>query len=411
MRPAVATWLAWSMWALTMVVAGLGARFIALRPLEGFDAFDLIVSILIMASFPTVGALIASRRPRNPIGWIFSAMGLLFVTALLSGSYAQYGLVEAPGSLRGAETAGWIQNWIWPVLLAPIGFVLLLFPDGRPASRRWRPVVWILAGGLAGWFVSAALGPGPLAYAGYGIPNPFGIEALGGIPGPLSALSGILLLGSVLASVVSIIMHFRRSRGDERQQLKWFAYAGALVGLTAVISLTAEGTAGTDPSPIVDLLQLSLATTLSAVPIAAGIAILRYRLYDIDLVINRTLVYGSLTVVLAAVYVAGVVLLPRLVRLGEGNDLAVAGSTLAVAGLFSPLRRQVQGFVDRQFYRSRYDAQRTVEAFSSRLREEVDLEELTSDLVALVRKTLQPAHVSVWLAGSPVARPGRGAGS
>jgi hypothetical protein len=349
-----------------------------------------------------VGATISSRRPENPIGWIFCTMGLAFVLAVLLGNYGEYGLVVSPGSLPGATTAAWTGNWIWPVVLSPVGFLLLLFPSGYPPSRRWRPVLWLLCAALVGWFVSQAFMPGPMINAGYeSISNPYGIEALGGVLKPLGAASGILLLVGVLASAVSLVVRFRRSRGDERRQLKWLAYAAVVVVLAAAVSLTVEGVAPDSDVAIIQVMQLTLVASLSTVPIAAGIAILKYRLYDIDLVINRTLVYGSLTALLVAVYFGSVATTQAIFRTLTGQEqqpqLAVVVSTLAIAALFSPLRRRIQGFIDRRFYRRKYNATKTLEAFSAKLRDETDLEALNRELVGVVRETMQPAHVSLWL--------------
>jgi hypothetical protein len=236
--------------------------------------------------------------------------------------------------------------------------------------------------------------------AGYeSIPNPYGIAALGGVFKPLGATSGILLLVGVLASAVSLFVRFRRSRGDERRQLKWLAYAAVVVVLAAAVSLTVEGVAPDSDVAIIQIMQLTLVAYLSLVPITVGIAILRYRLYDIDLIINRTLVYGSLTATLIALYFGGIVLLQRLfvVFIGEKSTLAVVASTLIIAALFNSLRRRIQSFIDRSFYRRKYDTRQTLEAFSAQLRNGTNLETLSDDLVGVVRETMQPAHVSLWL--------------
>ena len=405
MSRGTAAWLAWLLWALTVLLVVLTVVFGFLYPLpenrtEG--AAGAIISLLVIGSFSTVGATISSRRPENPIGWIFCTMGLAFVLAVFLGNYGEYGLVVAPGSLPGATTAAWTGNWIWPVVLSPVGFLLLLFPSGYPPSRRWRPVLWLLGAALVGWFVSQAFVPGPMVNAGYeSIPNPYGIEALGGVFKPLGAVCGILLLVGVLASAISLVVRFRHSRGDERRQLKWLAYAAVVVVLAAAVSLTVEGVAPDSDVAIIQVMQLTLVASLSTVPIAAGIAILKYRLYEIDLLINRTLVYGVLTGMLALVYFGGVAAVQTIFRAVTGQEqqpqLAVVVSTLVIAALFNPLRRRIQGFIDRRFYRSKYDARKTLEAFSAKLRHETDLDALSDDLVGVVRETMQPAHVSLWL--------------
>ena len=253
---------------------------------------------------------------------------------------------------------------------------------------------------MVGMFVAFAFDPGPLSNAGFeSVANPYGIEPLESVLQVLGPLSGIVLLGSAMASVASLIVRFVRSRGDERRQLKWLAYASALVGVTAVISLTIESLYPDDDSPIVRILQLSLLLALSAVPIATGIAILRYRLYDIDRLISRTIVYLVVTGSLIAVY-AGTVFVVSTIAVGSSDNLTVAIATLAAAAAFRPLLVRVRDFVDRRFYRHKYDAQKTIDAFGSRLREETDLDELTGDLVGVVRTAMQPEHVSVWFRGT-----------
>lgn len=397
-------WLAWSLWALTVVLMALTVVFTVLYPLSrdaASNAVNFGIAILFVAAFQTVGALIASRRPENPIGWVFCGMALALVAAVFFGNYAQYSLVVEPGALPRAETAAWVGNWIWLVALSPLGFFLLLFPDGHPPSPRWRWVARLQAAALVSWFVSQAFAPGPLLNAGYqSVDNPYGIEAAGGVLKAIGAVSGFLLLVTVLASAFSIVVRFRRSRGDERRQIKWVAYAGAMVALVIILQLPIE-TALPETDALVEVLNLSLVVSLTSVPIAAGVAILKYRLYEIDAIINRTLVYAMLTATLVLVYVGGVVSLQYAFRAFTGSEsqLAVVASTLAIAALFVPLRRRVQGFVDRRFYRSKYNAAKTLEAFSTKLRDETDLDRLGDELVSVVRETMQPAHASLWLRG------------
>jgi hypothetical protein len=394
--------LAWSLWALTVVLMALTIVFTAIYPLYRnalSNAVNFGIAILFVATFQTVGALISSRRPENPIGWVFCGMGLTLVAAVFFGNYAEYSLVVEPGSLPRAEVAAWVGNWIWLVALSPLGFILLLFPDGLPPTRRWRPVAWLQGAALACWGVSQALDPGPMVNAGYeSLDNPYGIEALGGLLRAIGAVSAFVLLLTVLASVFSIVVRFRRSRGDERRQIKWVAYAGAVVALVLILQIAAEA-ALTESGLLVEVLNLGLVVAFIGVPIAAGIAILKYRLYEIDTIINRTLVYGALTASLALVYVGSVVALQYAFRTltGGGSSLAVVASTLAIAALFNPLRRRIQALVDHRFYRRKYDATKTLAAFSARLRDETDLDALSGELVAVVRETVQPARVSLWL--------------
>jgi hypothetical protein len=396
------TRLAWSLWALTVALMALTVVFTALYPLSRdalSNAVNFAIAILFVATFQTVGALIAARRPENPIGWVFCGMGLTLVAAVFFGNYAEYSLVVEPGALPRAETAAWVGNWIWLVALSPLGFFLLLFPDGRPPSRRWRPLAWLQGAALACWFVSQALDPGPMVNAGYeSIDNPYGIEALGGFLTVIGAVSSSVLLVTVLASVFSIVIRFRRSRGDERRQIEWVAYAGALVALVLIMQLVVETTLP-ETDLLVEVLNLGLVVALTGVPIAAGVAILKYRLYEIDAIINRTIVYVGLTALLALVYVGSVIALQYVFRTLAGGEssLAVVASTLAIAALFNPLRRRTQAFVDRRFYRRKYDATKTLAAFAAKLRDETDLDALSGELVAVVRETVQPARVSLWL--------------
>ena len=401
-RTSLSFWIAWSLWAGTLVLMVLTIVFTVLYPLSRdavSNALNFGLAILFVAAFQTVGAMIASRRPGNPIGWVFCGMGLALVAAVFFGNYAQYSLVVEPGALPWDETAAWVGTWIWLVALSPLGFFLLLFPDGNPPSPRWWPVAWVQAAALLGWFVSQAFAPGPMVNAGYeSVENPYGIEALGGVFRAVGAGSGLLLLATVLASVLSIVVRFRRSRGDERRQIEWVAYAGALVALFLLVQLSLEA-ALPEADALVEALNLVLLVFLTGVPIAAGVAILKYRLYEIDAIINRTLVYGLLTVLLVAIYLGGVVLLQFVIRAltGQESQLAVVVSTLAIAALFNPLRRRIQALVDRRFYRRKYDARRTLENFGARLRDEVELDVLQGDLIAVVEETLQPAHVSLWI--------------
>jgi hypothetical protein len=294
----------------------------------------------------------------------------------------------------------WVGLWFWPVALSPIGFVLLLFPDGSPPSRRWRVVAWCQAAALIGLFVSLAFAPGPMTAAGYeSIDNPLGIQGLKSVLGAIGAISGALLLAMIVASAASLVARFRRADSGERRQLEWLAYAGMLVIVAASVSLPLEGALG-DDAPLVKLAQVALIIAIIGIPISVAIAILKYRLYDIDLIINRTLVYGALTVVLALIYLVGVVGVGGLVREMTGqekNNLVVAASTLAVAAAFRPARSRVQAFIDQRFYRNKYDAQQTIADFSSKMRDQIDLDSLTTELAGVVRKTVQPTHVSLWL--------------
>jgi hypothetical protein len=360
-------------------------------------------------AFPTVGALVASRRPENPIGWIFCGTGLLYGVQAFASGYADYARLGHTGSLPGEELMDWISGWIGVPVLPLAGVLLvLLFPNGKLLSRKWQPVVWMAACGSAMLALGAALDPGSLLFQPT-FDNPLGFGGdigklgpsasrpadpkinAGGIVEILVRVGFFFVLVSWLFAVAAMITRMDQARGAERQQLKWFVYTVVLLVVGFLAALLGFG-------------QHSVAWNLGIaafnfLPIAAGIAILRYRLYDIDVVINRTLVYGVLTAALALVYVASIVLLQGLFRAltGGNSQLAVVASTLAIAALFVPLRRRVQAFIDRRFYRRKYDIATTLQAFNVRLRNDVDLDSVADDLVEVVNETMQPTHVSLWL--------------
>jgi hypothetical protein len=355
------------------------------------DPSSVIISLVTLLTFSVVGAIIASHQPRNAIGWIFCSIGLVVGLNSLAGGYAEYRLAggSAPGNL--AETAAWVSTWTWILLVyVPTSFGLLLFPDGRLPSPRWRPVAWCAALGIIGFVAGLALQPGPLEDYPQ-ITNPYGVDS----PILLVGLAGALLgAASMVASAVSLIVRMRSAGSEQRQQIKWLAYAGAvIVGAIFVGGVIAIW--NTDISIAI------IAVGLLGFPVFTGIAIVRHRLYNIDVIINRTLVYGSLTIMLAALYFAGVVGTQYVFRAVTGQErlpqLAVVVSTLAIAAMFNPLRRRIQSFIDRRFYRSKYDAAKTLEAFSLKLRDETDLGTLSDNLISAVRETMQPEHVSLWL--------------
>jgi hypothetical protein len=363
-------------------------------------------------SFAVVGAILVARRPTNAIGWILSAVGLMVSTIFGAGSgYATY--VVAPGGQPDALAVlgAWAANCLWFVMLAlALIYLPMLFPDGRLLSRRWLPVA-VLAGIATLGFVL----PGALTDAipvqevpGKRIANPIGIEGLDKFDGlPISSVFEGLFLLAAIGAVASVVVRFRRSRGVERQQMKWFTYViVVLIGgsvLTGGLSdLTGVGW----------LAKISFVLSiigLMCLPIAVGIAVLKYRLYEIDLIINRTLVYGPLTATLALVYFGGVATTQLVFRALTGQEqqpqLAIVASTLVIAALFNPLRRRIQSFIDRRFYRNKYDARKTLEAFSARLRNETNLQALSGELTKVVSETMQPEHVSLWLRPDAPRRP------
>jgi hypothetical protein len=407
-------WLAWSLAGLSFALfAATIALYIPARSMQvpspwgtGGDSGQLI-SLLPFLAFPVVGALVASRRPENPIGWICLAVGTFWMLYNVTTVYGVYGLLARPGSVPFPAEVGSLGESLWAPALGLLGtYLILLFPDGRLPSRRWRPVAWLSGAVIVLASAGVALVPQPLPELG-GIQNPFGLY---GYPEVADALFNVLLLLPlcILASAVSLIVRFRRSGGEVREQIKWIAFAASFVGLVLLVEAVSAlivapdnfGTGGSQPFWL-KLLQDAVTLSYAGIPVAVGFAVLKYRLYDIEVVINRTLVYGSLTAMLALVYFGGVATTQAIFRALTGQEeqpqLAVVVSTLVIAALFNPLRRRIQSFIDRRFYRRKYDAAKTLEAFSAKLRDETNLDALSDDLVGVVRETMQPAHVSVWL--------------
>ena len=399
MSPRAAAWLAWLLVTLSVVLLVGGIALAQMTPSTAlgrpyYGPVDSVFLLTTVLTFSMVGAIIASRQPRNAIGWLFCGVGLMVGINGLAGGYAEYRLSGGFGTSSLGETAAWFSSWSWTLLVfVPTTFLLLLFPDGRLPSPRWRPVAWCAALGIFCFVAGLTLKAGPLDDFPQ-IMNPYGVDSF-----TLEAVAiggAILASASMVASAVSLIVRMRRAGRVERQQIKWIAYGGAVVVgavfIGGVISIW---------SP--DLSISVIGFGLLVVPIFTGVAMARYRLYDIDVIINRALVYASLTATLALVYVGSVVGLQSVFRAltGQESTLAVVASTLAIAALFGPLRRRVQGLVDRRFFRRKYDAAKTLAAFNARLRDETELETLSGDVVGVVRETMQPAHVSMWLRLDP----------
>jgi hypothetical protein len=407
-----AAWVAWSLAVLSVAMFVVASVFTFLTPSQGNQSTVATVSeavgFVLFLAFPIVGALIASRRPRNPIGWILLADGLLWMVLALTDIYFVYG-VASPGSVPYPVAVGTIGNqWLWMPTVGLLGiYLLLLFPDGKFLSGRWRLLAWVAGAAILAFSVAEGLAPGPLENQG-GLQNPFGLEGLPWLE-VVGTVSALLLPFCILASAVSLVLRYRRSGGEVRQQIKWVAFVASLVGLyylcamvvSQVLLLSWHGAAPPSAPLWLDLIFSGATLGFAGVPVAIGFAVLKYRLYDIDIIINRTLVYGSLTATLVAIYFGSVATMQTIFRALTGQDqqsqLAVVISTLAIAALFNPLRRRIQSFIDRRFYRSKYDASKTLEAFSARLRDETDLETLNRDLAGVIEETLQPAHVSLWL--------------
>jgi hypothetical protein len=385
--------VAWSVWAASCVVFVLA---VVLSIQVETVAFSLSFGA-VLAAFATVGAVVAARHPHNAVGWLCLAVGFLGSLNALAAPYATYTYVTRPGSLPGGLAMAWLSLWLSYAWVLTVTFLPLLFPTGRPPTPRWRPVAWAAALILVATCVAAASTPGPMDQQQQWPRNPLGIESAAAA---LQRADQSLTLGLVVVMVLcaaSLLVRFRRAQGIERQQLKWFSYAIALFALVFVAYLLTTLLWGEWlPNTASDVV---FAIGYGLIPVSAGIAILRYRLYDIDRVINRSLVYGLLTALLGGIYV-GVILVCGQLFGGITDDppsWAIAGATLAVAALFQPARRRVQRLVDRRFNRRRYDAARTIDAFSVRLRDQVDLDTLTTELLTVVDQTVEPTTSSLWL--------------
>ena len=372
MRQRAAAWLAWSLVTISvaLLLGGIALDLVTRSTVPelpfGGETEDgsLVADLVTLLTFSVVGAIIASRHPRNTIGWLFCSVGVTIGLNSFVGNYAEFWLASGFGTSSLGETAAWFSSWLWILLVyAPASLLLLLFPDGRLPSPRWRPVAWGVALGTAGGVVGNALKAGPLVDFPQ-IANPYGVE--GPIVGMVGIAGSIVAAGSMVASVVSLIVRLRRARSEQREQIKWLAYGGAVVvsGVCVGVLIIPESV----PASIV-----VMSVSLLGLPVFTGIAIVKHRLYDIEVVINLTLVYAILSATLGVVYFGGIVLLQRVFAGLTGQEklpqLAIVVSTLAIAALFNPLRRRVQAFVDRRFYRRKYDAAKILEAFSDQAQE------------------------------------------
>ena len=380
----------WAIALYALVVAMGTAGFVMKGGVTADDVFGIP-----FFAFATMGAVVAARQPRNPVGWIFICVGLTPTTGFFTGAYAARSLATE-GGLPGGSVIEWVSSWAWfPGIGLLATFALLLFPDGKLPSRRWRAVPFVAGALIAVVTASMAFLPGPMEPFDATLPsseNPFGIESAGSLIETIEGVAFGLVPLLALICALSLAFRYRRASYQQRQQIKWFAYSAVV--LVVVIAFE---------NPISKLMGEAIAqgfffAGMIFPSVGAGIGILKYRLYDIDVVINRTIVYAILSALLASAYLGLVVVIQgALAGFGNDSDLAVAASTLAVAALFRPLRTRVQGFIDHRFYRRKYDARRTLETFSSRLRDDVDLEHLAADLTGVVVRTMQPAHASLWL--------------
>ncbi len=392
-----ATRLAWSLWTLTVTLTALSLLLLVLiLSHPNTHIFEWWLGNSLVVIDVTVGAIVASHRPENPVGWLLCLSGVAVSTDSFAAQYAIYALLAQPNSLPAGEAMAWIASWLLPIIIGLQVFYLVLFPTGRLPSRRWRLLTWLTVAFVVAGVISSAFSSGALIGALGPIRNPLGIEGFTSVYKAVLYTMAPLLYGAVAFSLFS---RLRRATGVERQQLKWFAFAAATFAIGVVLNII---TFAIDTPPWFEWAGEAFFTAAgTAITISIGIAILRYGLYDIDLLINRTLVYGALTATLALIYFGGVTTVQAIFRTLTGQEqqpqFAVVVSTLVIAALFNPLRRRIQGFIDRRFYRSKYDAAKTLEAFSAKLRDETDLDALSDDLVGVVRETMQPAHVSLWL--------------
>jgi hypothetical protein len=395
--------LAWALWVLTLLGVPATAWLDQLlrqagRPELTWLHASSIPQVVAAVSAATVGAVLASRRPAHPVGWLLVGLGLSLTVWGLAFGYTRYGLVARPGALPAASYLAGFHNGVVMIWLSCAGFVLLLTPTGSLPSPRWRWWARVAAAAAVVWLLGSVVHPAPLYPEYPSIGNPLAVPVL---PGPLLdvaiPIAGAVVLVALVVGAASLVGRFRRARAVERQQLRWLALAA---GLAAVALLIAVAALTMDDSGS-NLLDAALGVCVALLPLATGAAILRYRLYDLDRIVSRTVAYGLLTVLLGLGYAAVVLGLGRL--LPQGSSLVVAAATLAVAGVFQPARRRVQRAVDRRFNRRRYDAARTIQAFSARLRDEVDLDTLSAELLAVVEETMQPTQVWLWLRPQPPA--------
>jgi hypothetical protein len=412
-RP-TATRVAWSSWAVSLMLGLFSVALLVLTRATPIPrgavprGVNAVWGLLLLAILSTMGALIVARQPGNRIGGSFVAAGLGLALQAFATQYAVYALLTDPGTLPGSAWLAWISSWLTiPAIYSALVALLLLFPNGRLLSSRWRPVAWLVVGWIAGVAMGNFTYP-PESYLGVEAPVRLN-QTAGQIMNTIGGLAWLLAILAIPAAAASLVIRFRRSRGQELQQLKWLAYAAALLGVgvlgVALVGILEQlGWVSTQlAKPVGTVLGGVAILGVTGLPVTAGLAILRYRLYEIDRIINRTLVYGLLTTLLAAVY-AGLVLVLGQLSGGIGTNLpswAVAGATLAVAALFQPARRRIQQAVDRRFNRRKYNAAQTIQAFSTRLREQVDLDTLSSELLAVVDQTMEPTQVSFWLRPSP----------
>jgi hypothetical protein len=391
--------LAWAVWALAMLGLAVAAWLDHLVRQAGSPAAAWLLQpasvplLVATVSAATVGALVGSRRPAHPVGWLLLGLGLLAVVNGVVSGYVAYGVVARPGALPAAGYLAGVSNGIQVLWVACVSFILLLTPTGSLPSPRWRWWARLAAAAPVLLVVLSAVDPQPLLPEHPEVGNPLAVPVPAGLLLAVAAVAAVIVLATLVAAAGSLVVRFRRARGVERQQLRWLAFAAALAAVALLVAVAGVATARDG------VVLAAIGTCVALLPLATGAAILRYRLYDLDRIISRTLAYGLLTVLLGLGYAVVVLGLGQL--LGRDSSVVVAMATLAVAAVFQPARRRIQQVVDRRFNRRRYDAARTIQEFSARLRDEIDLATLTSELLAVVEQTMRPTRVSLWLRPSP----------
>jgi MFS family permease len=387
-----AFWRAWSIWAVSVGATAATLGYSVIHPLPakladdfGANGLNGTIGIVVIVSFATVGALLAWKRPHNPIGWLLSASGLAYAAGAFSLLLAHFH--------RTFTLANWL-GWLFLLAIGLCVFVVLLFPTGHLPSRRWRPVAWGAGAGLAGWALGCTFAP-TIITVSPPVRNPFGATGPAGDIFKLVAIGGAALIAVTgVAAVASLAFRYRRARTAERAQLKWLVYAAALVVAAALIGLGPVVWIMGASDAVDNVQNAMVSAAIALVPVAIGVAVLRYRLYDIDRVVSRTVAYAIVTALLVGVYAGLVLLATEVLRLR--TPVAVAAATLAAAALFNPVRRRVQHRVDRRFNRAHYDAEATVAAFAARLKDAVDLDTIRDDLASVVQTALEPASMWVW---------------
>jgi hypothetical protein len=379
MMRTVRGWLCWVLVGLSVAFT-IAAVFLWVDGAADLDVLSLVIATVLVL-FPVAGALVVRRSAGNVFGWIFLAIGLSWSLQIFTGAYLETRVLTGRSSGELADFLTWIYSWTGALVFGTGAVVLMLFPTGKPVSAKWRPAFWLVMGSLVFLTLGLAFSPGELDDFPQ-LNNPYGIEGAGFLD-VLTVIGWFGMLVGLVLAAASMVVRFRRSRGEERQQLKWVLLASVILMISSVSWLISE-----------ELGALATAVGLGALPIAIAIAILKYRLYDIDVVINRALVYGSLTALLALIY--GGIVAGASVLAGR-SDVTVAAATLAVAGAFRPLRRWVQDFIDRRFYRRKFDVQQTIDGFSAVVRNAIDLPTLTNELASVVNKTMHPRSVSLWV--------------